>query len=200
MNTEPASRSGLVREIFASVQGEGKYLGRTQFFVRLSGCNLACPYCDTRHSPARKMSADAVIEAVEGLRREHGAPHSVSITGGEPMFQPRLCAEIMRQLRARGYATYLETNATLPDAEVIGLCDIISADIKAPEDAATTDDIWDRHKTFLRAAAGKDLFVKMPVSTVAGMPGVTIEGDMAALQSLLDALDPLPHGFDIVVP
>lgn len=44
------------------------------------------------------------------------------------------------------------------------------------------------------------MFVKMPVSTVAGMPGVTIEGDMAALQSLLDALDPLPHGFDIVVP
>ena len=44
------------------------------------------------------------------------------------------------------------------------------------------------------------MFVKMPVSTVAGMPGVTIEGDMAALQALLDALDPLPHGFDIVVP
>jgi alkyl sulfatase BDS1-like metallo-beta-lactamase superfamily hydrolase len=44
------------------------------------------------------------------------------------------------------------------------------------------------------------MFVKMPVSTVAGMPGVTIEGDMAGLQALLDALDPMPHGFDIVVP
>ncbi len=44
------------------------------------------------------------------------------------------------------------------------------------------------------------MFVKMPVSTVAGMPEVTIEGDMAALQALLDALDPMPHGFDIVVP
>ena len=44
------------------------------------------------------------------------------------------------------------------------------------------------------------MFVKVPVSTVAGMPGVTIEGDVAALQALLDALDPMPHGFDIVLP
>ncbi|MCZ8136236.1 MAG: MBL fold metallo-hydrolase [Porphyrobacter sp.] len=44
------------------------------------------------------------------------------------------------------------------------------------------------------------MFVKVPVSTVAGMPGVAIEGDVAALQALLDALDPMPHGFDIVLP
>jgi alkyl sulfatase BDS1-like metallo-beta-lactamase superfamily hydrolase len=44
------------------------------------------------------------------------------------------------------------------------------------------------------------LFVKVPVETVAKMPGVTIEGDLAALQSLVDNLDPLPHGFDIVLP
>jgi alkyl sulfatase BDS1-like metallo-beta-lactamase superfamily hydrolase len=44
------------------------------------------------------------------------------------------------------------------------------------------------------------LFVKVPVSTVAGMEGVTITGDTAALQALVDALDPLPHGFNIVEP
>jgi alkyl sulfatase BDS1-like metallo-beta-lactamase superfamily hydrolase len=44
------------------------------------------------------------------------------------------------------------------------------------------------------------LFVRMPVSAVAGMEGVTIEGDRAALQALLDRLDPMPHGFDIVLP
>ena len=44
------------------------------------------------------------------------------------------------------------------------------------------------------------LFVRMPVDTVAKMPGVTIEGDRVALQAMIDALDPMPHGFDIVLP
>ena len=43
-------------------------------------------------------------------------------------------------------------------------------------------------------------FVKVPVNTVKGMEGVTIEGDLAALQALIDAMDPMPHGFDIVTP
>ena len=71
-----------VNDIFYSLQGEGFWTGTPAVFVRLSGCNLQCPFCDTDHFSGRDLSADEIVEAV----KEFPATH-VIITGGEPAMQ-----------------------------------------------------------------------------------------------------------------
>lgn len=100
-----------VNEIFYSIQGEGHYSGRPAVFVRLSGCNLRCPFCDTQHQSHVDMSiADIVREA-----SQYQARHIV-ITGGEPTLQ--LTAELTDSLHEAGFYIQIETNGTcpLPDA------------------------------------------------------------------------------------
>ena len=74
-----------VNEIFHSIQGESTHAGRPCVFVRLTGCNLRCTWCDTEYAfhDGRPMSVDAVLETVRGF--DCGL---VEITGGEPLLQP----------------------------------------------------------------------------------------------------------------
>lgn len=172
---------GNVNEIFMSVQGEGKYLGRTQIFVRLAGCNLSCPYCDTAHHTGQDMSVDEVFSQIQKLRHRTKAIHSISITGGEPLFQPEFCTGLLGRIKDESLITFLETNASITDKAAIKLSDIISADIKTPEDAATDEAIWEKHREFLdEAAKTKDLFVKMPVSAKTLIPSLNKTVNMIA--------------------
>ncbi len=103
-----------VVESFHSLQGEGAHSGRSAFFLRLAGCTVGCPWCDTRHSwpetahPHRRL-ADLAAEA--GAAREAGAGFIV-ITGGEPLQHglDSLCAF----LRASGLPLHLETSGVDP--------------------------------------------------------------------------------------
>ena len=99
-----------VNEIFYSLQGEGWWTGTPMVFVRLSGCNLKCPWCDTDHRNGVEMSADEILskvrEASQGLCRR------VCITGGEPLLQ--LDRALVKTLRDAGLKLHLETNGTLP--------------------------------------------------------------------------------------
>jgi 7-carboxy-7-deazaguanine synthase len=100
-------------EIFASVQGEGLRQGEPTIFVRLSGCNLRCGYCDTKKAwrGGREMSVDGIVEEVGRLRR--GWPAAwVCLTGGEPLAQD--IRPLVRRLHGAGLMVQIETNGTFP--------------------------------------------------------------------------------------
>ena len=94
-----------VNEIFYSLQGEGFHSGMPAVFVRFSGCNLHCPFCDTRHEGGDEMSEEEIVTAVV----RHPA-RLVVITGGEPSLQ--LTESLVEALHAAGRTVAVETNGT----------------------------------------------------------------------------------------
>lgn len=94
-----------VSEIFYSLQGEGRWTGTPAIFVRLSGCNLSCDFCDTDHGRGREMTEVDIVKTVN----EYSARHVV-ITGGEPTLQ--LTASLVRQLHDSHKFVQIETNGT----------------------------------------------------------------------------------------
>ena len=117
----------LVNEIFYSIQGESIHSGRPCIFVRLTGCNLRCSYCDTRYAYEQGVN----MEITEIINRI--AAHRcrlVEITGGEPLLQSQTPILIYRLLE-NGYKVMLETNGSLDISSVDGRC-IKIVDIKCP--------------------------------------------------------------------
>ncbi|HAP29787.1 MAG TPA: 7-carboxy-7-deazaguanine synthase [Porphyromonadaceae bacterium] len=96
-----------INEIFYSLQGEGFHTGTPAVFVRFSGCNLRCPFCDTDHHQARGMSPQEILAEA----RQYPSRHVV-FTGGEPALQ--LNAELLDLFHSAGYYIQIETNGTLP--------------------------------------------------------------------------------------
>ena len=92
-----------INEIFYSLQGEGFYTGTPSLFIRLSGCNLQCPFCDTEHIPYTDMTEREIIEEAEKCPAKH-----VVITGGEPSLQ--LTNSLVEGLHGVGKYVAVETN------------------------------------------------------------------------------------------
>lgn len=96
-----------VNEIFYSLQGEGYYTGTPAVFLRLSGCNLRCPFCDTDHSASTPMEIDTLVNTLLSYPSRH-----LVITGGEPSLQvDRLLIEVLHDA---GFYVQIETNGTHP--------------------------------------------------------------------------------------
>ena len=108
-----------VCEIFGSIQGEGKYIGRNSIFLRLSGCNLFCVYCDTRyHSKGYIMSIDDIKKKIGKYDSNY-----LVITGGEPLIQQEALITLLSELPKKYFIT-IETNATImPDEKLFDLVD-----------------------------------------------------------------------------
>ncbi len=96
-----------INEIFYSLQGEGHFTGHAAVFVRLSGCNLRCDFCDTRHESGREMDAAEILREIDRYESRH-----VVITGGEPSLQ--LTESFVSLLHDHGWYVQVETNGTHP--------------------------------------------------------------------------------------
>jgi 7-carboxy-7-deazaguanine synthase len=115
-----------VTEIYKSLQGESTYAGLPCVFVRLTGCNLRCTWCDSEFSfyGGRKMTIEEVVAEVHNLQPSTGnwqlatGNCLVEITGGEPMLQEREVIPLMECLLAAGYEVLLETGGERPLARV----------------------------------------------------------------------------------
>lgn len=128
----------LVSEIFSSIQGESHWAGYPCTFVRLTGCNLDCAYCDTRYARegGREMPLTEVVRAVE---REGFA--TVEVTGGEPLCQEGT-PELLAALLAGGRRVLLETNGSLPLTGLPeGVCVVM--DLKTPGSGMAAFNRWE---------------------------------------------------------
>ena len=119
-----------ITEIYKSLQGESSYAGLPCVFVRLTGCNLRCSWCDSEYTfqGGRKMDIEEVLSEVAHLSPGGGL---VEITGGEPMLQEREVVPLMRALLDEGYKVLLETSGERPLERVpLGVIKIV--DVKCP--------------------------------------------------------------------
>jgi len=118
-----------ITEIYRSLQGESSYAGLPCVFVRLTGCNLRCTWCDSEYTftGGQKMS----LEEVESEVRKLAPSGLVEITGGEPLLQEREVVPLMERLLASGYTVLLETSGERP-LEKVPPAVIKIVDVKCP--------------------------------------------------------------------
>ena len=182
-----SNNKAKIKEIFASIQGEGLYIGYKQLFIRFCGCNLNCNYCDTDYSAISNYKEYEPIELANEVLK-HKDIHSVSLTGGEPLLSVEFLKEflpIVKNCHSEAESTnilcqtqndvlaeeshknnsikvYLETNATLTEnlLEIKPYIDIISADIKL-ESATGIKDSSILHDKFFEACKGVETFAKV---------------------------------------
>jgi len=115
-------------ELFTSIQGESSYAGSPCTFVRLSGCNLRCVYCDTQYSytGGADMSVDEVVGYVESAGVD-----LVEITGGEPLLQAGEVRVLTKELLDRGFRVLIETNGSLSIRDIDDRA-VVVLDVKTP--------------------------------------------------------------------
>jgi 7-carboxy-7-deazaguanine synthase len=178
-----STRAALV-ECFSSIQGEGVLVGLRQAFLRFSGCNLNCSFCDTpgmtetpkgcllELTPGRRdfftvpnpVGCDRVEALIESWTLGWpGIHHSISVTGGEPLLHGVHLLDWLPRLR-RLLPIHLETNGTLPEAlaPLLPHLDYIGMDIKLPSSSGCPG-LWEEHQSFLELAAGKGVYVKVVI-------------------------------------
>jgi len=125
-----------ITEIYKSIQGESTHAGLPCVFVRLTGCNLRCAWCDSEYTfgGGHKMTPEQVLTEVEQLSHNGGL---VEVTGGEPMLQEREVVPLMQKLLQANYTVLLETSGERPldkvPAAVVKIVDVKCPDSGEPD-------------------------------------------------------------------
>jgi 7-carboxy-7-deazaguanine synthase len=127
-----------VNEIYHSIQGESTNAGLQCVFVRLTGCNLRCTYCDTEYAffEGKESSIDEIIEEVKKYNCK-----LVELTGGEPLMQAE-CFELMKKLCDKDFDVMLETSGNMPLIEVDKRVKIIM-DLKCPSSGMMDKNLYE---------------------------------------------------------
>jgi 7-carboxy-7-deazaguanine synthase len=191
-------------ELFYSIQGEGKLAGVPSVFVRASGCNLRCVWCDTPHASWNPEGEDVPVDEIAGRVREFEARHVV-LTGGEPMIMPQI-GELSQALKANGHHITIETAGTVYRPIAVDLASL------SPKLSNSTP--LDREGgRFAEAHERNRLNVPVVQQFIDGSPDfqlkfvVARESDLAEVESMLDELRNwtpddvllMPEGTDIAV-
>ncbi len=103
----------LINEVFYSIQGEGKSLGKPSIFLRLGGCNLKCSWCDSKYTwhPNFIDNKQSDLKSLINEIKKYPCKHLV-ITGGEPLLQQNRIKALLNELK--DYTAEIETNGSLP--------------------------------------------------------------------------------------
>jgi 7-carboxy-7-deazaguanine synthase len=192
-----------ISEVFASIQGEGMLAGVPSLFIRTSGCNLRCCWCDTPYTSWKPEGEDWSLERLMAWVRESPQYRHVVLTGGEPLIQPGL-AELSRRLRADGWHVTIETAGTVaPEVE----CDLMSISPKLANStpAAERGGAWaERHEqrryrpeTIRKLMRMCEYQLKFVVSDPADLDEV--RGMVAECQAESSRVLLMPEGVDVGV-
>jgi len=126
-----------ITEVYASVQGESTHVGKPCVFIRLTGCNLRCTWCDSEFtfSGGEWKDLDALVEQAHAF-----GIHTIEVTGGEPLLQ-KSCIPLMERLLAHGHEVLLETSGSLPIGPVPDAVHVIM-DLKPPDSGEEHMNLW----------------------------------------------------------
>jgi len=219
-----ASNAAPVLEVFASIQGEGSFVGEPQVFLRLRGCPLRCRWCDTPGSWHLAAEQTARIDPASGISRrepawaspfqaacwiaesEPGSPRTVSVTGGEPLLWPDFVVGLRAMLGDR--RIHLETGGAHPRtlSRVIEKVDHVSLDLKPdldldpPEEVpdAGTDELAPRTPSEWRAARRASLAL---VADRDACGKIVVSGERAAedFALLLDEVEDVAPRLSVIL-
>ena len=186
-----------IAEIFHSIQGEGLLAGVPSVFVRTSGCNLRCHWCDTPYASWKPEGPDMTVEQVLEKVLAWNSTHVV-LTGGEPMIAPDLPALAARLKKAGKHIT-IETAATVPPGGIA--CDLASLSPKLSNSTPPPerDSAWAQKHEAARLQPSVitdwiknyDFQLKFVVST---------EQDVTEIKDLLSRLAPVPFHRVLLMP
>jgi len=197
-----------VNEIFYSIQGEGPDIGMPAVFVRLSGCNLDCSWCDTEFESGKELTIPEIIDTVNKVSSQCG---NVIITGGEPLIQPDI-HHLMTELIHADKNVSVETNGTVYNDKLIGLGKFVVSpklDYLLGEDCTRVDSkeykhtlsLWNRQCSFkfvvgdkIEVKEVKDIIQELRLENVYLMPRCqTEDAQRMVLTRLVDWVkDELP--------
>lgn len=109
----------MILEMFTSIQGEGKHIGTPSIFIRFAGCNIRCPWCDSKYT-WKETGRYTIESAIKYIKSNPKFKHIV-FTGGEPLLYQDDILEILREIMARDLVITIETNGTIvPGKELYG--------------------------------------------------------------------------------
>lgn len=145
----------MINEIFLSLQGEGINAGRAAVFVRFSGCNLKCPFCDTNFKEHVDMDVETIVSDIKDCLGENPMPRLCVFTGGEPTLQ--LDDALIDAIHGLGMEVAVETNGTgkVPDG-----VDFITVSPKSPFVGGKASEVVLEHASEVKVVMTEEISVE----------------------------------------
>jgi 7-carboxy-7-deazaguanine synthase len=174
-----------IAELFYSLQGEGSLVGVPSFFIRTSGCNLRCAWCDTPYTSWSPEGVETTLDAILAEARRHRGRHVV-VTGGEPMIAPEVI-ELTMRLREAGMHITIETAGTVFK---LVACDLMSISPKLSN--STPEGPWQAQHERLRIQP--EVLARLMAQYQYQLKFVVAQPeDIGEIRALLRSLDAPPY-------